>query len=122
MGLIRTRSLIDLCTHAARQPGENQTWRGRENIHLRFVQLSHARKHYPPCVRVRRRASMCVRDRTIRKCFKSARKSFEGRKKANKCNLHSNLFTKQPYKPSNDKINDGVRPLVKHSLDSDSSD
>lgn len=62
MGLIRTRGLIDLRTHAARQPGENQTWRGRENIHLRFVQLSHARKHYPlcACVCVGKHVCVCV--------------------------------------------------------------
>lgn len=27
MGVIRTRGLIDLCAHATRQPGENQSWR-----------------------------------------------------------------------------------------------
>lgn len=31
----------------------------------------------------------------------------EGEKNAKKCNLHSNLFTKQPYTLTNDKINDG---------------
>lgn len=34
--------------------------------------------------------------------------SERGKKNAKKCNLHSNLFTEQPYTLTNDKINDGL--------------
>lgn len=57
-----------------------------------------------------------------RECFESARKALQGGKKANKCNLHSILFRKQPHTTSDDKINDGACLSVKHSPDSNSTD
>lgn len=111
-----------ICTHMPRdKPRQNSTWQGSENIYLRLVQLSRARKHYSLCMHAHAGVCVCVIVRC--ECFKSARKSLaRGGKKANKCNLHSILFTKQPHTTPDDKINDGARLTVEHSPDSSSAD